>query len=109
VTVIWSPQKNRHAPIPKNSALRFAWSAEHKMHVSVQNIKGAKVDKERENLTELARAIFLDKPAMRRFELETTVKIKLAVKDKTAERRVTAMLELGIVKKDLAGLYVLTA
>lgn len=108
VTVIWSPNKNRHAPIPKNSAPRFAWSEEHQMHVSLQNIKGAKVDKERDELSELARAIFLDKPAMRRFELETAVKIKLAVKDKTAERRVTAMLGLGIVKKDPAGFYVLT-
>jgi hypothetical protein len=108
VTVIWSPNKNRRAPIPKNTAPRFAWSDEHQMHVSVQNIKGAKVDKEREDLTELARAIFSDRPAMRRFELETAVKIKLAVKDKTAERRVTAMLALGIVKKDLAGLYILT-
>ena len=109
VTVIWSPNKNRRAPIPKNTASRFAWSDEHQMHVSLQNIKGAKVDKEREELMELARAIFSDRPAMRRFELETAVKTKLAVKDKTAERRVTAMLALGIVNKDLAGFYVLTA
>ena len=109
VTVIWSPNRNRHAPIPRNTAPRFAWSDQHQMHVSVQNINGAKVDKEREELTELARAIFSDRPAMRRFELETAVKIKLAVKDKTAERRVSAMLALGIVKKDLAGFYILTA
>jgi hypothetical protein len=109
VTVIWSPNKNRHAPIPKSTAPRFAWSDQHQMHVSVQNINGAKVDKEREELTELSRTIFSATPAMRRFELETAVKIKLAVKDKTAERRVTTMLALEIVKKDLAGFYVLTA
>ena len=108
VSVMWA-EKNRDAPIPKNTAPRFAWSEQHQMHVSVQNINGAKVDKEREELTELARAIFSDRPAMRRFELETAVKTKLAVKGKTAERRVTTMLALGIVKKDLAGLYVLTA
>ena len=78
------------------------------MHVSLQNIKGAKVDKEREQLTDVAGVIFADRPAMRRFELETEISTKMKLRsESSAYRKACTMLELGIVKKGLAGLYVL--
>jgi hypothetical protein len=108
VTVIWA-DKNRRAPIPKNTAPRFAWDDETGMHVMVQSLKTAKDDVERDVLVELARDIFADRPSMRYADLQTTVKNRLTVSDKTAERKVTRCRQLGIVKKTTAGLYVLNA
>ena len=108
VTVIFA-DKNRRAPIPKNTAPRFAWSDEAGMHVVVASIQAAKDDLERDALTELARNVFIDRPAMRYADLQTTVKNRLTVSDKTAERKVARLRQLGIVKKTTAGLYVLNA
>jgi hypothetical protein len=38
-------------------------------------------------------------------DLETTVKNTLTVSQKTAERKVSRMVELGIIKKSIAGHY----
>ena len=109
VSVMWAKQ-NRDAPILKNTAPRFAWSEELQMHVSVQNLKVAKADAQRDKLTDIARAIFADRKAMRRFELEAAIKnITKNRADSTAYRTANTMLDLGIVKQDLAELYVLNA
>ena len=80
------------------------------MHVSLQNIKGAKMDKEREKLTEVAFAIFADRKATRRFELEAEIKNKMKLgSESSAYLKACTMLELEIVKQDLAGFYYFAA
>ncbi len=115
VTVIWS-DKNRKAPIPKANGPRFMWSEQSGMHVSIQSVKSSKEEASHETLSELATAAFLKRPAMGRMELEaevktilTAVKKGVSVSDKTAERKVTEMVKLGIVKKGFVGLYTPTA
>jgi hypothetical protein len=107
VTVIWA-DKNRRAPIPKATAPRFVWNEEAGMHTSIQSQKSCQEETDRETLTELATAVFSKRPSMRRMELETAVKNSLSVVGKTAERKVKRMLELGIIKKNIANLYTTT-
>jgi len=107
VTAMWA-DKNRRAPIPKNTGPRFVWSEEAGMHVTVPSLRTSQEETDRETLTELAAFVFSQRPAMGRMELETAVKNRLTVSTKTAERKVTRMAELGIVKKSHAGHYTAT-
>jgi hypothetical protein len=107
VTVIWA-DRNRRAPIPKDTAPRFVWNKEAGMHTSIQSLKSCQDETDRETLTELAAAVFSQRPSMRRMELEAAVKKSLSVVGKTAERKVKRMMELGIIKKSIAGLYTTT-
>jgi hypothetical protein len=104
VTVIYST-KNRRAGIPKSIGPRFRYSAEAGMHVSVESQQQAKDECDRQQLTELAQDIFGQRPAMRYSEIQPTVKKALTVSDRTAERKVMRMRELGIIKRSVAGLY----
>lgn len=106
--VLWS-DKNRKAPITKAHGPRFAWSDEHRMHVSVESLAAAREEAETEELSDLAKKVFKDHPSMRRTDLETTVKKVLTVRPKTAERRTNRMLELGVIEKSVAGLYVMAS
>jgi hypothetical protein len=103
-TVIWA-DKNRRAPIPKKTAPRFAWSEEAGMHVTVPSMRAEKDNIEREDLAQNFREILADRPAMRYADLQTAVKTKLTVSDKTAERRIKAAVTFGIIKKNFGGLY----
>jgi len=46
-TVIWA-DKNRRAPIPKNTAPRFAWNDEAGMHVTVASQRSSKDEAEKQ-------------------------------------------------------------
>jgi hypothetical protein len=106
VTVIFST-KNRRASILKPIGPRFIWSNEHQMHVSVESEATAKIEVERRELADLAESVFADRPAMRRTELETTFKTRLKVGESSAYRKAHRMIELGIIEKTVAGLYVI--
>jgi hypothetical protein len=104
ISLIWA-DKNRRAPITKESGPRFAWSDPDRMHVAVQSKKAEKADMEYDDLAELASTIFADGKAMSYSDLKTTVKTRLTVSDRTAERKVKRIGDLGIVKKTSTGLY----
>jgi hypothetical protein len=104
ISVIWA-DKNRRAPIPEKSGSRFAWSDVDKMHVAVQSSESEKDEIEQEQLTELAREVFAGHPPMRYTELNTAVKNRLTVSDKTAERKIKRAVELGIMEKTAEKLY----
>jgi hypothetical protein len=106
VTTIWS-DKQRRAPVPKDQGPCFRWSDEHQMHVSVQNRQASKVEFERGSLSLLAQEIFSERPSMRYSDLAATIKNRMRVSLATAERRVARMHQLGVIKKPVAGLYVL--
>jgi DnaB-like helicase N terminal domain len=103
-TVIYST-KNRRAGIPKNLGPRFAFSPDAGMHVSVASRQSVADKEELERLAMLADDLFADHPAMRYTELVSTVKRKLKLQDRTAERRVSLMSRLGVIKKSVAGLW----
>lgn len=105
-TVIYST-KNRRAGILKHLGPRFAFSVQAGMHVSVQTHQASKDELERQTLTVLAEDLFLDRPSMRYSDLESTVKTRLTVSPRTAERKVARMRQLGVIKKSAAGLYTL--
>lgn len=81
VTTIWS-EKQRRAPIPKDSGPCFQWSDEAGMHMTIQNRQASKLEIERESLTALAEDLFSDRPSMRYTDLISTVKTKLTVSEK---------------------------
>jgi hypothetical protein len=104
VTVIWS-DKQRRAPIPKNTGPCFQWSDEAGMHVSVQNTKASKEELERESLSILAEGLFTRQTPMRYADLHKAVKSELEVSDKSAERRIKRMTQLRVIKKSTGGRY----
>jgi hypothetical protein len=105
-TVIYST-KNRRAGIPKDSGPRFKFNPEAGMHLSVASRGLCKDQTDRENLLAVAEDLFRDHPAMRYTDLQVTVKNRLTVSDKTAERKVARMTQLGVITKSAAGLYVI--
>jgi hypothetical protein len=97
--------KNRHAPLLKKNGPRYRWDDELQMHRSIESQAEAKEDIVFTELSELFKVIFSARPAMSRTELEATVKTKLTVSEKTAERKVKQAVTLQIIRKTYAGLY----
>jgi hypothetical protein len=104
--VVWA-DKNRRAPIMKSHGPRFAWSDDLQMHVAVQRGVSAKETAERTHLADLAESLFEGRSAMRRAEVETTLKNRLGVHLNTAYRKVDRMIAFTLIRKSVAGLYVL--
>jgi hypothetical protein len=104
VITLWA-EKNRHAPIPKKTAPRFAWDEEQRMHVSIESQQDAKDDAEFQELTELFQNALASRPAMSHADLTTTVTKAVSVVPRTAERKISKAVTLGIIKKTFAGLY----
>lgn len=75
------------------------------MHVSVQKRQSSKDQKDREALLHMARDAFSERPAMRYTDLRIAVKKLLAVKDRTAERKLARMKALAVIVPVPAGLY----
>jgi len=104
VTTIWS-DKQRRAPIPKDTGPCFQWSDEAGMHISVATRQSAADAEEVQRLTMLAEDLFSERQAMRYTELVVTAKKRLAVSDRTAARRISELSRLGVIKKIGAGLW----
>jgi hypothetical protein len=110
VTTIWS-DKQRRAPIPKGSGPCFAWDETAGMHVTVESTELSKTrardEAKREALLVLAEDAFEGHPSMRYSDIVSTVKKLLSVAHRTAERKVEEMAKLTVIRKAVAGLYVL--
>jgi hypothetical protein len=106
ITMIWS-DKQRRAPIPKNTGPCFQWSDDAQMHVSVETRQSAADKERRETLTMLADGLFLKRPAMHYVDMVKflTAKKGLAVSERTAARKISDMSRLGIIEKSVAGLW----
>jgi hypothetical protein len=103
-TVIFST-KNRRAGIPKNTGPRFRFDTAAGMHVSVESGASAKTQAARAKLADLAESVFGSHPSMQRNDLEKTVRKRLNVSESTAYRKVADMVDAGVIKKSVAGLY----
>jgi hypothetical protein len=101
---LWA-DKNRRAPIPKNTAPRFAWNEVAGMHVSVESQQVSKESREQEELENLFVKVFTNKSAMSFTDLRSAVKRAVTVGDRTAERKIARAVTLGILRKTFAGLY----
>jgi hypothetical protein len=104
VCTLWA-EKNRHAPILKNSGPRFAWDDEQRMHVSIESQQDARADAEFDELSALFKSTFASRPAMHNSDLRTTVTKALSVAGRTADRKIARAVTLGIIKKTFGGLY----
>jgi hypothetical protein len=100
--------KSRRAPITKSMGPRFAWSSADGMHVSVESLRDAKAKADFENLLEEATRVFDAgrKTTLRYNEIKGFIlSLKICKSEPTAKRRMGSMIELGIIKKELAGFY----
>lgn len=106
VTTIWS-ERQRGAPIPKGTGPCFQWSDEAGMHVSVESPGAAAANEERETLGVLADEMFGKRPSLKYTEIVAflTAKSGLAVSPRTADRKIKALSNLGIIRKSFGGLY----
>ncbi len=104
ITSIWS-DKQRRAPIPKGSGPCFQWSDEAGMHVTAEKRKVVKEKEEFDRLTLLAEKIFSENPSMRYADLVSTVMTLQKTSKRTAERHVSRMATLKVIRKSGAGLW----
>lgn len=106
VTTVWS-DKQRLTPIPKNHGPCFQWSNDASMHVSVQNSNPTINDQKKSTLSPIAEDLFLDRPTLRYSDIKSALISRLHCSENTSERKISAMIGLGVIKKSVAGLYVL--
>lgn len=105
-SIIWS-DKNRHAPILKHSAPRFAWSDSSSMHVSVQSIASSKDELKLATLKIEAQAVFdsVSKSHLRWAEFIEAYSKSCHLTPPTARRHLESMIHARILKKNLVGFY----
>ncbi len=108
VTTMWS-DKQRRAPIPKESGPCFSWSDSAGMHVSCETLQRTKDAEKAETLQMLADDAFSERPSMRYADLVSTLKKTMRVSTATAERKVQEMAKFKIIKKSVAGLWTKSA
>jgi hypothetical protein len=104
VTTIWS-DKQRRAPIPKGSGPCFAWDDTDGMHVTVESRQSSKDADKRESLLALAEDVFAEHPAMRYSDLVSTVQKLRTVRPRAAEKKISEMIALTVLRKSIGGMY----
>jgi hypothetical protein len=107
-TVIWA-DKNRRAPIPKNTAPRFAWNDEAGMHVTVASQRSSKDEVEKQAMQIEAEAVFTAAgiKIINYGQFITFLEREVHASKSTAKRRFGQMLRAGVIRKDLTGFYAL--
>ena len=107
VTCVFTPETGaRKEPISKDRGPRFAWDAESGMHVSCETAGAARNDARLFTLQAVRDQIFTDHNALKYSELRTQVERVKGCKDKTAEKAIRDMVELGLIKKDMLNQYI---
>ena len=103
-TVVFA-DKNRRAPISKESGPRFQWSTAAGMHVSIESQASTADREEKEKLMDFADCVFKDRPAMHYHELVSTVLAVGKIQQRGAEKKVAKMIKLNVISKSAANLY----
>ncbi len=103
--LVWS-DKNRNAPIPRESGPRFAWNTEAQMHVSVESAGDAKSETARNQELPMVESIFRETKAWEYSKLVATVMSVVGKTSRTAERRIEKWRHLDLVRKTNQGFYV---
>jgi hypothetical protein len=105
--VLWS-EKNRGAPIFKNSGPRFVWLDEAAMHVTSETLGNLRADARRLDLTRQAAAVFFNagKPALRWNEMVSGLQVVVkTIGDSGARKRIEKMLDHNVITKNEFGQY----
>jgi hypothetical protein len=105
-TVIYSA-KNRRADIPKNIGPRFRFDTAVGMHVTIPSRQSARDAAARAELLCIAQDAFGKRPAMRYSDIQVRLQKVLALKERSAKRKIADMKRLGVIKASVAGLYLL--
>jgi hypothetical protein len=98
-TVIWA-DKNRGQPISKEDGPRFAWCPKAGMHVSVESKRAEQEAEKASELNDLAQRAFDGHPKLLHGELTEALAEAGGFAEKTARRRIEAMLKAGIIQRD---------
>jgi hypothetical protein len=108
-TVVWA-DKNRRAPIPKETAPRFAWCNQAGMHISIESRQSSKLAGQIEDMQTEASAVFsaAGKSAIRYGQFIDILIKEVHMSTSTAKRRLSQMLKTGVITKELTGIYELT-
>jgi hypothetical protein len=107
ITTIWS-DKQRREPILKGSGPAFKWHVAVKMHILTESAQNLEEKQRFYDLQSLATDIFTDHPSMRYSDIVTTANSTFKIPERSAQRKVSEMSRLGIIKKAFGNLYTLT-
>jgi hypothetical protein len=111
VSIVYA-DRNRGADIPKDTAPRFLWSADHQMHISADSIGNLKKSASMEELREQCREAFnlANKSALTWTDLVASLLRVPGVNSKrTAERIHTDAKRENIIVKNIVGQWELSA
>lgn len=110
ITVIYS-EKMRRAPILKKDGPRFRWSDADGMHVSCETVATSREEEKRERLRDQADAVFVAAgvSALSWSALRAEIAKSEGLSPGGAGKRFDAMKALGVVTKDVVGLWRLAA
>jgi hypothetical protein len=101
---VWS-DKQRRAPIPQGK-VRFAWSDEAGMHVTVEPGTSPKEIASRAEAIRQRDEVFADEAEMLRCDLLKEVQKMTGKSESTAKRTLNEWVKLDIVQKNSASLYI---
>ena len=107
ITVVWA-ERNRRAPITKETGPRFGYNEDAGMHRSCAAVADVRQDLKIEKLSFELDEVFSETPAMRYSDLKSTVKKALTVTDRTAERRITEYRHHSLITKSVANMFTRT-
>jgi hypothetical protein len=95
----------RRAEVTDDKAPRFSWDTASGMHLLTQSKAASAEDRKRIELGTLADEVFGDKPSLKWVELKDAIVIARGWSTNTAGNKITAMVELGVIRKSSFGLY----
>jgi hypothetical protein len=104
VTTVWS-DRARHCHIPREQGMRFAWSNDAGMHVSVGTARELKANAKQAKFFQEAKAAFGSNACLKYSQLIARITEVVGVEIKTAEKRITAYQLEGLIEKKNAGGY----
>lgn len=102
ITTVWA-ERARHLYLPKEQGPCFAWSDEHKMHVSIGTAGEIRQAANREKMEGEADAAFGGESAMSYSTLCNAIMDALQCSERTAKSRIKTWLAEGITRKDSVG------
>ena len=105
-------ESTRSAPIDKMNGARFVWSDEHHMHMLTESKSSILKTEEAKECGLLINTILQDGQSMAHGELVEAIRAALPrtknnrqVSQKTGQRKLTRLCELGLLRKNPAGYY----
>jgi hypothetical protein len=104
-TISISCKPARRQEVSDDKAPRFSWDTAAGMHLLTQSTATTANDRKRIELGTLADAVFGNKTRLKWVELRDAIIVERDCAKSTADNKINAMLELGVIKKSGLGLY----